>query len=142
MRTSRRWRASRRAYDDQESDFQKQYDSGASSRHMVSFTFSIGLTLTNTGAIDDVRWNGPAFKAGVSTGATLVAVDGHEFSPGVLANAIVAAEHGSEPIRLLLNYQGGYETIAVDYHDGLQYPHLVRVSASPDYLDEIIAARR
>ncbi|HEX4269290.1 MAG TPA: hypothetical protein VHY36_15495 [Steroidobacteraceae bacterium] len=129
-------------YDDQESDFQKQYDSGASSRHMISFTFSIGLTLTNTGAIDDVRWNGPAFKAGVSTGATLVAVNGHEFSPGVLTSAIVAAEHGSEPIRLLLNYQGGYRTIAVDYHGGLQYPHLVRVSGSPDYLDEIIAAKK
>jgi predicted metalloprotease with PDZ domain len=129
-------------YDDQESDFQKQYDSGAASRHMISFTFSIGLTLTNTGEIDDVRWNGPAFKAGVSTGATLVAVNGHAFSPGALTDAIVAAEHGSEPIRLLLNYQGGYATIAVDYHDGLQYPHLVRVSGSPDYLDEIIAPKK
>jgi predicted metalloprotease with PDZ domain len=111
-------------YDDQESDFQKQYDSGASSRHMISFTPSIGLTLTNTGEIDDVRWNGPAFKAGVSSGATLVAVNGHDYSPEVMTDAIVAAEHGSAPIRLLLNYQGGYQTIAVDYHGGLQYPHL------------------
>jgi predicted metalloprotease with PDZ domain len=94
-------------YDDQESDFQKQYDSGASSRHMISFTPSIGLTLTNTGEIDDVRWNGPAFKAGVSSGATLVAVNGHDYSPEVMTDAIVAAEHGSAPIRLLLNYQAG-----------------------------------
>ena len=39
---------------------------------------TLGLTLTNTGEIEDVRWNGPAFKAGVSSGATLVAVNGHE----------------------------------------------------------------
>jgi hypothetical protein len=30
----------------------------------------------------------------------------------------------------------------VDYHDGLQYPHLVRVKNAPDYLGEIIAARK
>jgi predicted metalloprotease with PDZ domain len=129
-------------YNDEESNFQKQYDSGASSRHMISFTFSIGLTLTKTGAINDVRWNGPAFKAGISSGATVVAVNGRKYSAEVMTDAIRAAEHGSEPIRLLLKYQGGYRTVAVDYHDGLQYPHLVRVEGSPDYLDEIIAARK
>ncbi len=128
-------------YNDQESEFQKEYDSGASSRHLISFTYSIGLTLTNSGAIDDVRWNGPAFKAGVSSGATLVAVNGQVYSPAVLTDAILAAEHGGEPIRLALNYQGGYRTIAVDYHGGLQYPHLVRVDGAPDYLDEITAAK-
>jgi predicted metalloprotease with PDZ domain len=129
-------------YNDQESDFQKEYDSGAAGRHMISFTFSIGLTLTSTGEIEDVRWNGPAFKAGVSSGATLVAVNGQDYSPETMTDAIVAAEHGNEPIRLLLKYQGGYQTVAVDYHDGLQYPHLVRIDGSPDYLDEIIAAKK
>jgi predicted metalloprotease with PDZ domain len=129
-------------YNDQQSEFQKEYDSGASSRHMISFTFSIGLTLTKTGEVNDVRWNGPAFKAGVSSGATLVAVNGHDYSPEVMTDAIKAAEHGNEPIRLLLKYQGGYETVAVDYHGGLQYPHLVRINGAPDYLDEIIAAKK
>ncbi|HEX3844413.1 MAG TPA: hypothetical protein VHV80_08640, partial [Steroidobacteraceae bacterium] len=129
-------------YNDQESNFQKQYDSGASSRHMISFTFSIGLTLTKTGEINDVRWNGPAFKAGVSSGATVVAVNGRDYTVEVMTDAILAAEHGNDPIRLLLKYQGGYQTVAVDYHGGLQYPHLVRVDGSPDYLDEIIAAKK
>jgi predicted metalloprotease with PDZ domain len=129
-------------YNDQESNFQKQYDSGASSRHMISFTFSIGLTLTKTGEINDVRWNGPAFKAGVSSGATVVAVNGTDYSVEVMTDAILAAEHDSKPIKLLLKYQGGYQTVAVDYHDGLQYPHLVRVDGSPDYLDEIITAKK
>ena len=129
-------------YDDQESEFQKEYDSGAGSRHMISFTFSIGLTLTKSGVINDVRWGGPAFEAGVSTGATLVAVNGHDYSSEVMTDAIAAAEHSREPIRLLLKYQGEYQTVAVDYHGGLQYPHLVRVEGTPDYLDQIIAARR
>jgi hypothetical protein len=42
----------------------------------------------------------------------------------------------------LLKYQGAYQTIAVDYHDGMQYPHLVRLDGTPDYLDEIIAAKK
>ena len=129
-------------YDDRESGFQKEYDSDASGRHMISFTFSIGLTLTSTGEINDVRWNGPAFKAGVSSGATVVAVNGQEYSAQVMTDAIIAAEHGNEPIRLLLKYQGGYKNVAVDYHAGLQYPHLVRISGTIDYLDEIIEAKR
>lgn len=129
-------------YNDQESNFQKELDSGASYRRFVSFALSIGLTFTGTGEIDDVRWNSPAFKAGVSSGATLVAVNGQDYSPEVLKDAILAAEHNSDPIRLLLKYQGGYKTIAVDYHGGLQYPHLVRVNGTHDYLDEIIAAKK
>jgi predicted metalloprotease with PDZ domain len=129
-------------YNDEESGFQKAFEAGVGSRHFVSFALSIGLTLTGTDEIDDVRWNSAAFKAGVSTGATLVAVNGQDYSAQVLKDAIVAAEHSNDPIRLLLKYQGAYQTIAVDYHDGLQYPHLVRVDGTPDYLDEIIAAKK
>ena len=129
-------------YNDQQSNFQKQYDGGASTRHMISFAFSLGLTLTKRGEINDVRWNGPAFKAGVSSGATVVGVNGHDYSAETMTQAILAAEHSQEPIKLLLKYQGGYKTVSVDYHDGLQYPHLVRVEGTPDYLDEIIAARK
>lgn len=129
-------------YNDQESDFQKEYDSGAASRHMISFTFSIGLTLTKSGEINDVRWGGPAFEAGISTGATVVAVNGRAYSSEVMTDAIRAAERGREPIELLLKYQGEYRTVAVDYHGGLQYPHLVRIDGTPDYLDQIIAAKQ
>ncbi len=132
----------RLVYTDQESKYQKEYDARANSRHLMSFALSIGLAITNTGEINDVRWNGPAFKAGVSTGATVVAVNGREYTAEVMTNAIERAEHSKDPIRILLKYQGGYKTAAVDYHGGLQYPHLVRVEGTPDYLSEIIAARK
>ena len=78
----------------------------------------------------------------MSTGATLVAVNGQDYSGDVLKQAITAAKGSRAPIKLLLKYQGGYRTVSVDYHDGLQYPHLVRVEGTPDYLSEIIAARK
>lgn len=130
-------------YTDRESAYEKQYSNRPQSpRHLYNFTWSIGLIMAKGGHINDVRWNGPAFKAGVSTGATLVGVDGQDYSSDVLKQAITAAKDSKSPIKLLLKYQGGYRTVSVDYHGGLQYPHLVRVKGTPDYLSEIIAARR
>jgi predicted metalloprotease with PDZ domain len=129
-------------YTDQPSDFEKQYDSRRQSpRHLYNFAWSIGLTLDDHGQVNDVRWDGPAFKAGVSTGASLVAVNGKDFSSDALKQAIAAARNGKAPIELLLKFQGGYRTAAVDYHGGPQYPHLARVKGTPDYLSEIIAPR-
>jgi len=130
-------------YTDEPSEYEKQYDSrNEPARHLYNFAWSIGLTLTKDGAINDVRWNGPAFKAGVTTGATLIAVDGHAYKPDVLRDAIVAARGGVAPIQLLLKFQDEYRTVPVDYHDGPQYPHLVRVDGTPDYLDQIVTARK
>ncbi|WP_431638101.1 M61 family metallopeptidase [Dyella sp. KULCS107] len=130
-------------YTDQPSAYEKQYNSRPqSSRHLYNFSWSIGLTMAGKGVVNDVRWDGPAFKAGVSTGATVVAVNGQDYSDDVLKNAITAAKSDKAPIRLLLKFQGGYRTVSVDYHGGLQYPHLVRVPGTPDYLSEIIAARK
>ncbi len=130
-------------YTDQESAYEKQYNSRPqSSRHMYNFAWSIGLTVNDEGKVNDVRWDGPAFKAGISTGAALVAVNGQTYSSDVLKSAITAAKSRKAPIQLLLKYQGGYRTVSVDYHGGLQYPHLVRVEGTPDYLSEIIAPRK
>ncbi|GLQ51998.1 M61 family metallopeptidase [Dyella flava] len=130
-------------YTDKESEYEKEYNSRPQSpRHLYNFAWSIGMTMGDKGQINDVRWDGPAFKAGVSTGATVVAVNGQDYSTDVLKNAIAEAKNSTAPIHLLLKYQGGYRTVSVDYHDGLQYPHLVRVDGTPDYLDEIIAPRK
>jgi len=130
-------------YTDQESAYEKQYNGRPEpSRHLYNFAWSIGLTMNDKGQVNDVRWDGPAFKAGVSTGATLAAVNGQTYSSDVLKSAIAAAKDSKTPIQLLLKYQGGYRTVPVDYHGGLQYPHLVRIEGTPDYLSQIIVARK
>lgn len=127
-------------YTDKQSDYQKAQEKD---RKFADFAYSIGLTLTNKeDAITDVRWNGPAFKAGISSGGTLVAVNGHAYKPEVLEDAITAVKGDGKPIELLVKNQDEYKTYAVDYHDGLQYPHLQRIDGKPDYLNKIIAARK
>ena len=130
-------------YTDKPSAYEKQLESHAqSARHMTNFTWSIGLTLNSSGTINDVRWDTPAFKAGISTGATLVAVDGHAYTADILTDALIAAKSDKKPIQLLLKHQDEYRMVAVDYHDGPQYPHLERIKDTPDYLSNIVAARK
>jgi predicted metalloprotease with PDZ domain len=126
-------------YNGEESDFQKQIAKRYHAQR--SFLFSIGLAIGKDGDINDVRWNGPAFKAGVGSGEKLVAVNGQAYKSGVLADAIKAAQDDKSPIELLLEYQGHYKTVPVDYHGGPQYPHLVRIEGAPDYLSQIIKAK-
>ncbi|HEU0276516.1 MAG TPA: peptidase M61 [Rhodanobacteraceae bacterium] len=126
-------------YTDKPNDLEKQ---AFQKFHIGGFALSIGLQIGKGGRIRDVRWNGPAFKAGIGSGETLVAVNGETYKPDVLHDAIVAAAKDKSPIQLLLKYQGQYKTVPVSYFDGLQYPHLVRIPGTPDYLSQIIAAKK
>lgn len=108
-------------------------------RKDVYLMYSIGLSVSaKDGRIEDVLWDGPSFKAGIGAGMTLVAVNGREFSPEVLKQAVTAAKGGSAPIELLVKNLEYYKTYRVEYHGGLRYPHLERVKSTPDYLDQII----
>ncbi|KLD79984.1 M61 family metallopeptidase [Xanthomonas hyacinthi] len=130
-------------YTDQPSAFEKQYDSRhQSARHRYNFAWSLGLVMNDDASINDVVWDGPAFKAGISTGATLLAVNGQDYTREALKQAIAEARGGTAPIVLTLKFQGGVRSVEVNYHGGLQYPHLVRVDGTPDSLSQIIAARR
>ncbi|HEX7324734.1 MAG TPA: peptidase M61 [Rhodanobacteraceae bacterium] len=106
------------------------------------FATTIGLSVGGKGAIRDVLWNGPAFKAGVGSGDTLVAVNGQVYSASALKDAIESAQKDKQPIQLLLKYQDQFRTVPVAYYAGLQYPHLERIKGTPDYLDQILAPRK
>jgi predicted metalloprotease with PDZ domain len=125
-------------YTDKPSDIvgalQKRY-------HAIDFTYSVGLSVTDKGELRDVRWNGPAFKAGLAPGMTIVGVDGKDFSGDNMKQAITAAKGGSTPIALLVKDFDEFKTLQVDYHDGLKYPHLVRAEGSPDYLSQLYAPK-
>ena len=88
-----------------------------------------------------MRWNGPAFNAGITTSTTLVAVNGREFTPEKLKEAVAATSKGT-PIELLIKNGEIYRTYRLMYGDGLRYPHLERIPGSTDRLSAILAARK
>ena len=108
----------------------------------ADFVYSLGLSLGKDGSIGDVRWDSPAFNAGIGTGATVVAVNDQAFSTDVLEDAVKANTDGKAPIELLLKEFDRYRTVKLDYRGGLRYPHLERIPGKPDLLTPILTARK
>jgi predicted metalloprotease with PDZ domain len=125
---------------DTPSDYQKSVDE---SRKRVSLTFSIGVDLdSKESTISTVVWDSPAYKAKLTEGSQLLAVNGAAYSAEILKDAIRAAKGNSAPIELIVKNGERYRVINLNYHDGLRYPRLERDSATPARLDEIFAPRK
>ena len=93
------------------------------------------------GRLLDVLWNGPAFRAGVAPGMTLVAVDGDKYSADSLRAVVKASATSLKPISLLLENGGSYLTVTIDYHGGSRYPYLKRIPGTVDRLSDLARAR-
>jgi predicted metalloprotease with PDZ domain len=116
--------------------------SSDSRRKLDSFAYSIGAVVDNKGRVTDVTWEGPAFKAGLTLGSEITAVNGVEYDADELKDAITDAKSDQAPIQLLIKWNGAYRTISVPYHGGLRYPHLERVPNTPALLDALITAKK
>ncbi|MEP6633720.1 MAG: peptidase M61 [Luteimonas sp.] len=107
------------------------------------FRFSLGLRISRDGgSIDEVLWDGPAFKAGLARGMQLIAVDGTAYTAQRLKRALTAAQRGTASLQLLLRQGDAYTMHSIDYRDGVRYPHLARIVSAPDLLASILALRR
>jgi predicted metalloprotease with PDZ domain len=126
-------------YTDEASEYEKQFSKRFHTQ--PGFVYSIGLALGEGGRVADVRWNGPAWQAGVGSGEVVVAVNGQSYKPELLADAIETARNGAAPIELLLKRNDRYRSVPVAYHDGPQYARLERIEDAEDHLSRIIAPR-
>lgn len=108
-------------------------------RKMVDLTYTLGITLNDSGGVTSVAWDSPLFNEGVTNGTQIVAVNGRAYSADDLKGAITAAKGGRTPIQLLVKKGELYRTIALPYHDGLRYPRLEKVGTGPSSLDALLA---
>ena len=111
----------------------------------ADFVHSLGLSLDKAGQISDVRWDGPAFKAGLGSGTTVVAVNGLQYAKEALEDAVKTAANAPEPapapITLLVKEFDRYRMVVIDYRGGLRHPHLERIKGTPDRLGKLFAPR-
>jgi predicted metalloprotease with PDZ domain len=126
-------------YDETPTDYVK---SGEMRRKITDLAFSIGVVIGKDGVLGEVLWDGPAFKAGLTEGTQIVAVNGDTYEADILKDAVKNAKTGTAPIELLVKSKDQYRTVKIDYHDGLRYPHLQRIEGTPARLDDILAARK
>jgi predicted metalloprotease with PDZ domain len=108
---------------------------------ITDLSYSLGMTVSRDNLLTEVVWESPAFKAGLTSNTTLVAVNGRAFSGALLKEAVTQAKAGGSPIELIVRNQDRFRTVQIDYRDGLQYPHLVPVEGRPDGLAPVLAPR-
>jgi len=125
----------RLVYDDTPSDFIKSGEA----RRGTSFGYSLGLSIGRDGTLRDVLWDGQGFKAGLTAGMKVVAVNGRAYDGGRLKDAVIAAHKPGNTDRIVMLVQDGeyFRDVTFDYHDGLRYPHLERLDGTKDLLKPI-----
>jgi predicted metalloprotease with PDZ domain len=107
----------------------------------LDLTYSGGFTVGNDGKIGSVLWGGPAFQLGLTSGTQIIAVNGRDFDPETLKSLIKASKEDRQPIALLVKASDTYRTVNLDWHGGLRYPALEKVSKAPGTLDALLAPR-
>ncbi|WP_369969310.1 M61 family metallopeptidase [Stenotrophomonas rhizophila] len=125
-------------YTDTPSDAVKAQETRAAG---INLTYSLGVSVANSGVLTDVLWDSPAFNAGLAPGMTVLAVNGRVFKGDVLKDAVAAAKTDKTPITLLVRSFDRIDTVSLDYHGGLLYPSLQRIAGKPDRLAELWKAR-
>ncbi len=120
-------------YDDTPSEMVRNEEGG----RRIDVADSIGLELRDDGVIADTIEGMPAALAGIGPGMKLIAVNGRQYTPEVLRDALKAGKAGPAPLELLVENTEYYKTYKLDYHGGEKYPHLERDESKPDLLTEI-----
>lgn len=110
-------------------------------RKILDHTYSIGLVLNRDGEIRSVLWEGPAWRAGLTNAAKIVAVNGWSFEPERLKNEIARTRTPGVGLELLVKEAERYRTVRIDYAGGLRYPHLERLPGRRDLLGDILKPR-
>lgn len=108
----------------------------------VSERHTLGLVVGENGVVRDVHLEGPAARAGLIPGFTLVAVNGRRYAAEALRQAIADGKgSGAPPIELIVERDGFYRTLRVAWGEGARQPHLERDAAKPDLIAAILAPR-
>jgi predicted metalloprotease with PDZ domain len=125
-------------YDDSPNEFLAALEKTAS---VDDLSFSLGVWVKADGTVVDVVAASPAFTAGIAPAMQLIAIDARKWTAEEARAAIVRAERSGQPLELEVASGDEIRNLRVDYHGGLQYPHLRRAAGKPDLLDAILASR-
>lgn len=128
----------RLVYTDTPTDYFKSVETR---RKSTDLTYSLGITLNKDGDLTAVQWDGPAFKAGLTDGQKVIAVNGMAYDPDRLKDAVTRAKGAGDPVELIVKAGERYRVVRVPYNGGLRYPRLERVAGTPDRLGDILARK-
>jgi predicted metalloprotease with PDZ domain len=124
----------RLVYREEPSEYQANKEAVLGSTNLL---FSIGLMLSSDGSISEVLWDGPAFRAGLTSGSQIVGVNGRTYAADELKRAIADAKEG-RPIDLIVKVGKRQRQVQIACFQGHRYPHLEPIEDTRPRLDEIL----
>lgn len=104
----------------------------------LTYTYSIGIIVSDDGYVSDVVHDSAAYKAGLGPGMRISSIGGKTFSAESLRQAIRDARSSTSPIPITAANGRQVQDYSIDYHEGLKFPHIERDKSKPDYLSEIL----
>lgn len=107
---------------------------------VADLSWSAGLTVTTSGLVKAVAWEGPAFAAGAVPGSRVKSVNGAPFSLQALRDA-VALTTSAKSLQLRLLIDGQEVDVDVQGVAGHRYPALERVENINDSLSKLLSSR-
>lgn len=109
------------------------YLQDALDRSVDDYVFSLGLSVGKAGLVRAVRWDGPAFRAGLAVGARLLRVNGQPYDAGGLKAAVASGA----PVSLEIELEGERVEVRIEASTGLRYPRLERLLPGPAAIEAI-----
>jgi predicted metalloprotease with PDZ domain len=104
----------------------------------TDLTFSAGLSIDKDAKITQVIWGSPAFRAGLTVGQTILAVDGRTYGEDVIKERISAAKGGTAPITLTVKRGEEVRAVPLSWNGGLRYPRFTKVGSGRGALDILL----
>jgi predicted metalloprotease with PDZ domain len=107
----------------------------------LDLSYSLGLNVGKEAKINALIWEGPAYKAGLTVGQTIVAVNGIAYTDDAMKAAVTEAKGGSAPIRLTVKAGTRVRDVAVLWNGGLRYPNFTKTGTGETPLDKLLAPK-
>jgi len=107
----------------------------------INLAFSLGMIVGKDGEVTQVIWDSPAFNAGLSNAAQIIAVNGRTYSDDGIRDAVAAAKGGRDPIHLIVKSGNRVREVAIQWTSGPRYPKLEKVASGDGSLDRLLAPR-
>jgi predicted metalloprotease with PDZ domain len=104
----------------------------------VNTWYDVGLQLSSEGEVGDVREGSAAWNAGFGVGMTVVSINGRKFTPEVWHRMVHDSAAMNGPFDVLIEQDGYFNDLSLNYHGGAKIPHLVRVPGTTDMLADIM----
>jgi predicted metalloprotease with PDZ domain len=104
----------------------------------INAWYSLGFETGSENTIEDVLVDSPAYRAGLGPGMKLVAINGRRATEDLLHESIQGSLKSTDSLELIVENDGFFKVVKIDYHSGEKYPHLVKEAKAHTVLDDIL----